>query len=89
MLRDHDHLQLTPLGAASWRVSDLRVPADDASHVVAFVESRGSDVEVVWLRGCIDPPGRFADLDSALDSIAAAVVMRTQERRHSASSALR
>jgi hypothetical protein len=72
MLRDHGHLELTPLSSASWRVSDLRVPADEATHVVAFVEGRDADVEIVWLRGCIDEPGRFEDLDSALDSIAAA-----------------
>ena len=72
MLRDHGHLEMTPLGPASWRVSDLRVPADEATHVVAFVEERAADVEIVWLRGCIDAPGRFEDIDSALDSIAAA-----------------
>ena len=72
MLRDRGHLELTPLGPASWRVSDLSVPADEATHVVAFVEGHDADVEVVWLRGCIDAPGRFEDLDSALDSIAAA-----------------
>ena len=73
MLRDHGHLELTPLGAASWRVSDLRVPAADANHVVAFVEGHEAHVEIVWLRGRIDAPGRFDDLDSALDSIEAAV----------------
>jgi hypothetical protein len=72
MLRDHGHLELTPLGPASWRVSDRSVPAHEVTHVVAFVEGRDADVEVVWLRGCIDAPGRFEDLDSALDSIAAA-----------------
>ena len=72
MLRDHGRLELTPLGPASWRVSDLSVPPSEATHVVAFVEGHDADVEVVWLRGCIDAPGRFEDLDSALASIAAA-----------------
>jgi hypothetical protein len=81
MLRDHGHLELTALGPASWRVSDLNVPANEATHVVAFVEGHDADVEVVWLRGCIDAPGRFEDLDSALDSIAAAVSSRAPAAR--------
>lgn len=73
VLREHGDLDLTPLGPTSWRVSDLSVPMDDAARVIAFLEGREADVEVVWLRGHVASLGRFEDLDSALDSIADAV----------------
>ena len=57
------------MGDASWRVSDASVPEEDSLHVVAFVEAHEEDVEVVWLRGAVAAPGRFRDLDSALDAI--------------------
>ena len=57
------------MGDASWRVSDASVPEEDSGHVVAFVEAHEEDVEVVWLRGAVAAPGRFRDLDSALDAI--------------------
>ena len=47
----------------------MSVPEEDARHVVAFVEGHEEDVEVVWLRGAISAPGRFDDLDTALDAI--------------------
>jgi hypothetical protein len=63
------HLEATTVGEAAWRVSDAAVPEEDARHVVAFVEAHEDDVEVVWLRGAISAPGRFEDLDTALDAI--------------------
>ena len=66
---DHGHLETTPVGEASWRVSDASVPEEDSLHVVAFVEAHDDDVEVVWLRGATAAPGRFHDLDGALDAI--------------------
>jgi len=66
---DHGHLETTSVGDASWRVSDASVPEEDSLHVVAFVEAHEEDVEVVWLRGAVAAPGRFRDLDSALDAI--------------------
>ncbi len=73
VLRDHGDLDLTPAGPTSWRVSDRSVPESDAAHVIAFLDGHEADVEVVWLRGHVDALGPFEDLDSALDSIAAAV----------------
>ncbi|GAA3209557.1 hypothetical protein [Microbacterium terregens] len=66
---EHGHLEAIPVGENSWRVSDASVPEDDPLHVVAFVEARDDDVDVIWLRGAISVPGRFPDLDSALDAI--------------------
>jgi hypothetical protein len=71
MLRDdHALLELTAVGAAAWRVSDARIPEDDALRVVAFVDCAGGDAEVVWLRGSLSEPRRFSDLERALDAIA-------------------
>jgi hypothetical protein len=66
---ERGHLEATSVGDAAWRVSDVSVPEEDARHVVAFVEGHEEDVEVVWLRGAISAPGRFDDLDTALDAI--------------------
>lgn len=73
MLPDKRRLELTALGPTTFRVSDSRLPADHASHVVAFVEAHASDVEIVWLRGCLETPGRFESMDRALESIEATV----------------
>jgi hypothetical protein len=71
MLRqDHPLLELTAVGAAAWRVSDARIPEDDALRVVAFVDCAGGDAEVVWLRGSLSEPRRFPDLERAVDAIA-------------------
>jgi 1,4-dihydroxy-2-naphthoyl-CoA synthase len=73
---DHGHLEATSVGGTAWRVSDATRPETDSLHVVAFVEARGDDdVEVVWLRGAVSAPGRFHDLDSALDAIDDAVTL--------------
>ena len=48
---DFVDLELTVVAEGAWRVSDLRVPVDDVSHVVAFIESRDDSFEIVWLRG--------------------------------------
>jgi hypothetical protein len=66
---ERGHLEVTAAGDTSWRVADASVPDEDALHVVAFIEAHEEDVEVVWLRGAISAPGRFGDLDSALDAI--------------------
>jgi hypothetical protein len=66
---ERGHLEVTAASDSSWRVSDASVPDEDALHVVAFIEAREEDVEVVWLRGAISAPGRFENLDSALDAI--------------------
>jgi hypothetical protein len=66
---ERGHLEATSVGDAAWRVSDAAVPEEDARHVVAFVEAHEEDVEVVWLRGAVSAPGRFDDLDTALDAI--------------------
>jgi hypothetical protein len=66
---DHGHLEATAVGDAAWRVSDASVPDEDVHHVVAFVESHDDEVEVVWLRGATSSPGRFENLDMALDAI--------------------
>lgn len=66
---EHGHLEATPLGDTAWRVSDASVPDEHPLHVVAFIEAHETDVEVVWLRGAISAPGRFDDVDSALDAI--------------------
>jgi hypothetical protein len=66
---NHGHLETTLVGDSSWRVSDASIPEEDSLHVVAFVEAHEHDVEIVWLRGAITAPGRFHDLDSALDAI--------------------
>ena len=63
------HLEVTAASDSSWRVSDATVPDEDALHVIAFIEAHEEDVEVVWLRGAICAPGRFENLDSALDAI--------------------
>jgi hypothetical protein len=65
----HGHLETTPVGKSSWRVSDMSIPEEDARHVVAFVEADSDDVEIVWVRGARTAPGRFRDLDGALDAI--------------------
>ena len=66
---DFINLELTVVGEGAWRVSDLRVPADDVSHVVAFIESRDDSFEIVWLRGSIAVPPRFDAIERALDAI--------------------
>jgi hypothetical protein len=66
---DHGHLEATAVGDAAWRVSDASVPDEDVHHVVAFVEAHEEDVEVVWLRGATSAPGRFENLDMALEAI--------------------
>ncbi|WP_314506826.1 hypothetical protein [uncultured Microbacterium sp.] len=69
MRTERGHLEATSVGEEAWRVSDVSVPEEDARHVVAFIEEHEDDVEVVWLRGAISAPGRFGDLDAALDAI--------------------
>ena len=66
---DFVDLELTVVAEGAWRVSDLRVPADDVSHVIAFIESRDDSFEIVWLRGSIAVPPRFNSIDSALEAI--------------------
>jgi hypothetical protein len=66
---NHGHLETTAVGECSWRVSDMSVPEEDPRHVVAFVEADSDDVEIVWIRGARAAPGRFRDLDTALDAI--------------------
>ncbi len=44
-------LELVPLARGGWRLCDRAVPADDASHVVAYIERGRDGFEVVWLRG--------------------------------------
>jgi len=66
---NHGHLETTPVGECSWRVSDMSIPEEDPRHVVAFVETDSDDVEIVWVRDARTAPGRFRDLDSALDAI--------------------
>ena len=78
----HGHLEAIPVGDCSWRVSDMSVPEEDPRHVVAFVEANGDEVETVWIRGARTAPGRFDDLDSALDAIDD--VITTGELRSSA-----
>ena len=80
MRTERGHLEATSVGDAAWRVSDAAVPEEDARHVVAFVEAHDQDVEVVWLRGAISAPGRFDDLDTALDAIDEVLTMG--EARH-------
>jgi hypothetical protein len=65
----HGHLEVTAVAEGAWRVSDLRVPDDDASHVVAFIEVRDERLEVVWLRGSATALDLFDSLGSALDTI--------------------
>jgi hypothetical protein len=65
----YGHFAVTVVAERGWRVSDLRVPEEDASHVVAFIELRDEKLEVVWLRGSIAVPELFDSLDSALDVI--------------------
>lgn len=68
MLED-DHLALTEAGEGAWRVCDTRVPEAGASHIVASIEAHDADVEVLWVRGAIDAPGHFNDLQTALIAI--------------------
>jgi hypothetical protein len=79
---NHGHLETTPIGEHSWRVSDMSVPEEDPQHVVAFVEATPHDVEIVWTRGARTAPGRFGDLERALDAIDD--VITTGEARDSA-----
>ena len=65
----HGHLELTAVAEGAWRVSDLRVPDEDASHVVAFIEACDESLEVVWLRGSIAALDLFDTRESALDTI--------------------
>ena len=79
MLSDH-HLELTEAGDGAWRVCDTRVPEAGASHIVASIEARDQDFEVLWIRGAVDAPGPFRDLESALGVIDEIVAARTEER---------
>lgn len=62
-------LTTTDAGDSGWRVTDDRTGADDPRHVVAFIRDRGSDVEVLWIRGTIAAPGRFPTIGDALHAI--------------------
>ena len=73
----YGHFEVKVVTDGAWRVSDLRVPEEDASHVVAFIESRAERLEVVWLRGSIAVPALFDSLDSALDAIDDILTTRT------------
>ena len=66
---EYGDLEITEVTEGAWRVSDLRVPDDDALHVVAFLESRDDSFEIVWLRGSIAVPPRFDSIEGALDAI--------------------
>ena len=66
---DHVYLELTETAEGAWRVSDARVPEEDPLHVVAFIESRGEVLDVVWVRGSIVAPGSFTSLEEALGAI--------------------
>lgn len=79
---EHGHLETIPVGENAWRVSDASVGEDDPLHVVAFVEARDEEVEVVWLRGAMSAPGRFPDLDRALDAIDDVVTTGEIRRDH-------
>jgi hypothetical protein len=73
------HLEVAAVGEHAWRVSDARIPEDDAAHVVAFLEARGESVELVWLRGSRVGGGLFDSLQDALDAIGE--VITTEEWR--------
>ena len=76
MLTD-DHLALTEAGGGAWRVCDTRVPETGAAHIVASIEAHDGEVEVLWIRGAIDAPGHFDDLQTALLAIDEIVQART------------
>ena len=69
LLLTDDHLALSKAGERAWRVCDTRVPETGASHIVASIEAHEEDVEVLWVRGAIDAPGHFHDLQTALIAI--------------------
>ena len=82
---DHGHFEVTVVTEGAWRVGDLRVPEEDALHVVAFIEARDERLEVVWLRGSSAVTDLFESLDSALDAIDD--ILSTGEPRHVSSAA--
>lgn len=71
-----DHLALTKAGEGAWRVCDTRVPETRAAHIVASIEAHEKDVEVLWVRGAVDAPGHFHDLQTALMAIEEIVTER-------------
>jgi hypothetical protein len=55
-LNSYDHatidgcLELVAVDDSAWRISDARLPENDARRVLAYLERTGRRYEVVWLR---------------------------------------
>lgn len=72
-------LQLTPVSPLAWRVTDGRLPADDPFRLLAFVELRGDEFEVMQLGGRFEWH-RFGTLSAALAFVCASGPKAARER---------
>ncbi len=46
-----EDLELVPIDDRSWRLCDTRWDANDAPHVVAYIELVDDVYDVIWVRG--------------------------------------
>jgi len=61
-------LEVVPLSDHEWRVCDREVDTRDARRLIAYIEKRDADYEVMWITSphmC----ARFLSLDAALTRV--------------------
>lgn len=62
-------LETIALSEASWRVCDARLPDDDGTRLLAYVEQTGDRVETLWMWPNAGECTTTASLDLALSAI--------------------
>jgi hypothetical protein len=60
--------ELLPVGEGAWCACDARLAPNDPRRVIAFVQLRDQEVEVVWVREA-RPTTWFASLPNALRAV--------------------
>jgi len=60
------HLELVAVADEAWRVSDGRIPHDDARRILGVIERRGDCYEVMWLCAGGAAAGEFTCIAEAL-----------------------
>jgi hypothetical protein len=64
----HPHVELVPLADNAWRLSDDRIPEEDARRILGYVEQRDVDVEIMWMRPRAGDCEYFSCLADALSA---------------------
>jgi hypothetical protein len=65
----HPHVEIVALAKDAWRVCDDRLPENDASRLIGYVEEGDGFYELMWIRSVPGSCDRFTSLSAALDAV--------------------